>query len=376
MQARQTVQRMINTLENYVNIPILFFQMQRACTLCVSTLCASKNVFRPKCSSYLSTSSIIFNNGSSMQVFDRQAKLLQTERSARNPELDSFDFLKEEIGYRLADRVLDVSRKMEVCVDIGSGRGWVSRHLTEHSIGRLTAIDLSESLLKTAPDPPDVPVEKLVMDVDGTDLPFQDNSVDIVTSSLSLHWVNDLPKLFKEINRILKPDGVFIGGMFGGDTLVELRVALQLAETEREGGFSPHISPFVEVRDIGSILNKNNFTMITIDTDDLKVKYASIFPLMRDLKGMAENNAAYNRKLHLHRETLFAANAIYTDLYANPDGSLPASFQVYYWIGWKPDPSQPKPLKPQKSDVSLKDLHRLDEVAQAYGIVDLPKEDK
>merc|ERR1711915_609735 len=161
--------------------------------------------------------------------------------------------------------------------------------------------------------------------------------------------------------------------MFGGDTLVELRVALQLAELEREGGFSPHISPFVEVRDIGSILNRCNFSMITIDTDDLKVKYPSIFQLMRDLRGMAENNAAYNRKLHLHRESLIAANAIYADLYANEDGSLPATFQIYYWIGWKPDASQPKPLSPQKSDVSLKDLHKLDEITTKRGLTDIDK---
>merc|ERR1712107_950048 len=155
--------------------------------------------------------------------------------------------------------------------------------------------------------------------------------------------------LFREVQRILKPDGVFIG-----DTLVELRVSLQLAELEREGGFSPHISPFVEVR------------------------YLSIFPLFTDLKGMGENSAAINRKLHLHRESLLAANAIYEELYGEPgqgEGQaavvLPATFQVYYWIGWKPDKNQPKPLRPQKSDVSLKDLYKLDELAEAKGFTDL-----
>lgn len=208
------------------------------------------------------------------------------------------------------------------------------------------------------------------------DLPFTDNSVDLVTSSLALHWVNDLPRLFREINRILKPDGVFIGAMFGGETLYELRVALQLAETEREGGIAPHISPFVEVRDLGSLLNSSKFNMITIDTEELKVCYPTIFQLMRDLKGMAENNAAFNRKLHLHRETLLAANAIYSELYQNEDKTLPATFQVFYWIGWKPDPSQPRPLSPQKSDISLKDLHKLEEIVQQRGFADVPKEDK
>jgi len=162
---------------------------------------------------------------------------------------------------------------------------------------------------------------------------------------------------------------------------MELRTSLQLAEIEREGGFAPHVSPFVEVKDLGGLLNSNNFTLLTIDTDDLKVRYPSIFPLMRDLKGMGESNAAINRKLHLHRETLFAANAVYADLYGERGQGgdqvvLPASFQVYYWIGWKPDPSQPKALRPQKSDVSLKDLYKLDEIVEKKGYTDREEPDK
>jgi len=314
---------------------------------------------------------------SSVRVFDRRAKLLQRERAAANPDVENYDFMKEEVGYRVSDRVLDVARKMQVAVDLGSGRGWVTRHMTEHSVGRVTAIELSQGLLDQAPEPDGVSMERLAMDIDGADLPFSDNSVDVVTSCLAMHWVNDLPGLFREINRILKPDGVFIGAMFGGETLMELRTSLQLAELEREGGFAAHVSPFVEVKDLGGLLNSNNFTLLTIDTDDLKVRYPTIFPLMRDLKGMGESNAALNRKLHLHRETLLAANAIYADLYgeSSEDGEvLPASFQVYYWIGWKPDPSQPRSLKPQKSDVSLKDLYKLDEIVEHKGYTDISEE--
>jgi len=325
-----------------------------------------------------STSSV---SKAGVNVFDRRAKLLQRERAAAMPDVDNYDFMKEEIGFRVSDRVLDVSRKMQVAVDVGSGRGWVTRHMTEHSVERVIAIELSQGLLDQAPEPEGVNMERLAMDIDGAELPFSDNSVDVVTSCLAMHWVNDLPGVFREINRILKPDGVFIGAMFGGETLMELRTSLQLAELEREGGFAPHISPFVEVKDLGGLLNSNNFTLLTIDTDDLKVRYPTIFPLMRDLKGMGENNAAMNRKLHLHRETLLAANAIYADLYGekSEDGDqvvLPASFQVYYWIGWKPDRSQPKALKPQKSDVSLKDLYKLDEIVERKGYTDITEEPK
>lgn len=114
---------------------------------------------------------------------------------------------------------------------------------------------------------------------------FEPNSLDLVVSSLSLHWVNDLPKAFRMILNSLKEDGVLLAAVFGGDTLYELRSSLQLAELERRGGLSPHISPFTEVRDIGSLLTSAGFTMLTIDTDEIVVKYPSIFELMLDLKG-------------------------------------------------------------------------------------------
>lgn len=107
----------------------------------------------------------------------------------------------------------------------------------------------------------------------------------MVLSSLNLHWVNDLPKAFKSIINGLKQDGVFMAALFGGDTLYELRSSLQLAELERRGGLSPHISPFTEVRDIGSLLTRAGFSMLTIDTDEIIVHYPSMFELMWDLKG-------------------------------------------------------------------------------------------
>ena len=335
-----------------------------------------------------------------MHVFDRRSKLLQRERAAANKEVEKFDFLKEEVcvkikvmakktaplqvGYRVADRVLDVARRMEVAVDLGSGRGWVTRfssincvlfgvlvtrHLMSESVGRLTAIELSPTMLAEAPDPEGLTMDRLAMDLDGAELPFADNSVDLVTSCLAMHWINDLPGLFREVQRILKPDGVFIGEIANFDCLTGTNhspsfrgnvwrghpcwnAGLLAIGWAWEGGrvfpsckvgnplqeeFSYLIfSPFVEVRDLGGLLSSNGFSMLTIDTDDLKVykrslwlpcrgwihpnihvhcafalissqvRYSSLFPLFADLKGMAENSAAINRKLHLHRFSLFS----------------------------------------------------------------------
>lgn len=195
---------------------------------------------------------------------------------------------------------------------------------------------------------------------DDEQLPFRDESIDILMSSLSLHWVNKLPELFKEVNRCLIKDGVFLGALFGGQTLYELRCSLQLAENERLGGFAPHISPFVEPTDIGALLNRAGFNLLTIDVEEMKVNYPSMFELIFDLQSMAESNVAWNRQSHLDRDSMLAAAAIYREVYGDSSGNVPATFQVVNFIGWKPDPSQPKPARRGSANVSFKDMDNLD----------------
>nr|SVE75247.1 EOG090X09JT [Daphnia dolichocephala] len=301
-------------------------------------------------------------NASTMNVFDRYTKKLQRDHTALNVDYEKYNYIKDEVGNRLSDRVYDINRKFKRVLDLGCGYGHVSRHLTKDAVDELIMCDHSALVLEKASTPEDSTVNYQKMVVDEEALPFEPEFFDLVISNLSLHWINRLPDTFSQIMKCLRPDGVFIGAIFGGDTLYELRGSLQLGETEREGGFAAHVSPFAAIRDIGGLLNGAGFTMLTIDTDEIRVGYPSMFELMSDLKGMGENNASWIRKLHLHRDTMFASSAIYKELYGNGDGSIPATFQVIYMIGWKPDPSQPKPLERGTGDISIKDLYRLDEV--------------
>lgn len=194
------------------------------------------------------------------------------------------------------------------------------------------------------------------MVVDEERLPFEQNSVDAILSSLSLHWVNDLPGTFIQIQRSLKPDGVFLGAMLGGDTLFELRwadlrgcwlfaypallltkythrTAFQLAQQELEGGISPHVSPMTDVRDVASLLQRANFNLTTVDTDEITVNYPSMWELMRDLQAMGENNAVATKRPYLRRGTLKRAGEIYKEMYGNEDGSVPATFQIIFMVG-------------------------------------------
>lgn len=291
-----------------------------------------------------------------MNVFDRKAKRKQRNRAALAEDVAVYDYLKDEVAERVVDRIGDIARHFPLALNLGCGRGHISKYLTKEQVGTLVMSDMAENMLAQC-QPCEVPTLKLVADEEF--LPFAQNSFDLVVSSLSLHWVNDLPGTFRQIIHCLKEDGVFIGAMFGGETLYQLRAALQLAETEREGGFAPHISPFAEVRDLGNLLTRSGFSLTTVDFDEITVGYPGMLELMHDLKGMGENNAAWNRKTLLHRDTILAASSIYQEMYGLEDGGIPATFFVLYMIGWKPHESQQKAAKRGSATASFGDLSSL-----------------
>ncbi|XP_062865736.1 arginine-hydroxylase NDUFAF5, mitochondrial isoform X5 [Trichomycterus rosablanca] len=147
--------------------------------------------------------------------------------------------------------------------------------------------------------------------------------------------------------------------MVGGETLYELRCSLQLAELEREGGFAAHISPYTAVTDLGNLLGQAGFNMLTVDVDEIQVHYPSMFEVLCDLQGMGESNCAWNRKPLLHRDTMLAAAAVYKGMYGNEDGSVPATFDVLFMIGWKPHESQAKPARRGSATASFADLSKI-----------------
>jgi len=158
---------------------------------------------------------------SPMNVFDRNAKLLQRERAAKDANVQLYDYIKDEVGDRLADRIFDIKRKFGRALDLGCGRGHVSKRILSESVEELVLADMSPGFLQQAETMEGVKVKREV--VDEENLSFEPDSFDMVISCLSLHWVNDLPGCFRRINNSLKKDGVFLAAVFGGDTLYELR---------------------------------------------------------------------------------------------------------------------------------------------------------
>jgi SAM-dependent methyltransferase len=187
-------------------------------------------------------------------------------------------------------------------------------------------------------------------------LPFRPEQLDLAISALAFQFVNDLPGMLAQIRRALKPDGLLLAAMLGGETLTELRQCFAVAEAELEGGVSPRIAPFADLRDVGSLLQRAGLALPVTDVDHLVVRYEGAFALMADLRRMgATNILVERRRLPTRRATLLRMAQIYAERFADPDGRIRATFDVVWLSGWAPHESQPKPLKPGSAKASLEE---------------------
>jgi SAM-dependent methyltransferase len=267
-------------------------------------------------------------------IFDR--KLLR-QRQNRARALGPETFLIDRVAAELGERLSAVLRPFERAVDLGTPADAVRRVLA--ASGKVAAI---------------VGADRVAADEEA--LPFADGALDLVVSALSLQFVNDLPGTLIQIRRALKADGLFLAALIGGDSLVELREAFAAAESEIEGGVSPRVAPFADVRALGALLQRAGFALPVVDSDRLTVRYGSVFGLMRDLRRMgATNILSERRRTPLRRATLQRMAAIYTERFADADGRLRATFEIVWLLGWAPHESQQKPLKPGSATQRLAD---------------------
>lgn len=197
---------------------------------------------------------------------------------------------------------------------------------------------------------------------------FAAGSADLITHFLSLHHANDPVGQLIQCRQALKPDGLLIAAMPGGETLVELRDALATAEIEATGGLSPRISPMGQIRDLGALLQRAGFALPVADLGRLTVTYPDMRALMHDLRGMGEANPMAARLRHFTQPKVISRAAeIYAQRYTDPDGRLIATFEIIFLTGWAPDESQPQALRPGSATTRL---------ADALGALEIPVSDK
>ena len=274
-------------------------------------------------------------------IFDRALLPGRRRRAqARKPAT----FLIESVAEEMAERLSVVLRSFERAADLETPTGALRDVLMAGGkVGSLARASIVS----------DAGLE-VMAGADGT--PFADASLDLVVSGLALQFVNDLPGALIQIRRALKADGLLLAAMIGGDSLSELREAFAQAESEIEGGISPRVAPFADIRDLGSLLQRAGFALPVVDADRVVVRYEQPVALMHDLRAMAATNILVERRrTPLRRATLRRMLEIYARRFADADGRVRATFEIGWLTGWAPHDSQQKPLRPGSATRRLAD---------------------
>jgi SAM-dependent methyltransferase len=270
-------------------------------------------------------------------IFDRH---LLRARRARAATLGPVTFLLDRVAEDMAERLSAVLRTFDVAADLGTPTDAARRAIAGRA-GTIAAVVADEEAL-----------------------PFRDASLDLLVSALALQFVNDLPGTLIQVRRALKPDGLFLAAMIGGESLTELRGAFAEAEAEIEGGVSPRVAPFADLRDLGALLQRAGFALPVTDVDRVTVRYASPMALMHDLRRMGAGNAlTERRRTPLRRATLRRMLEVYAERYADADGRIRATFEVVWLSGWAPHESQQKPLAPGSAKTRLADALKTRELS-------------
>jgi SAM-dependent methyltransferase len=263
-------------------------------------------------------------------LFDRALLRARQDRARR---AGPATFLLDRVAEDMRERLHAVLRDFKSAADLGTPGDQVRNALSEH-LDQLARVDLPEQ--------------------ESEPFPFQPESLDLVVSALAFQFINDLPGALAQIRRALRPDGLLLAAMIGGDTLTELRQSFAAAEAELEGGVSPRVAPFADLRDIGALLQRAGLALPVTDVDRVVVRYDSAFALMQDLRRMGATNILVERRRTLtRRATMLRMAQIYRERFADADGRIRATFDVIWLSGWAPHESQQKPLRPGSAKVGL-----------------------
>ena len=296
---------------------------------------------------------------SNADIFDRV--LLVRRRNRAAADAGRHDFLLARVADDFAERLSAINRRFPLALNLGAYHGLVGRRLRQ--VGGVEHVIDAEAAPRLLAQ-----CRGLRVRADAEALPFRDRSLDLVVSGLALHLANDLPGTLVQIRRALKPDGLLLAALLGGDTLFELRHAFIAAEEETAGGASPRVAPFADVRDLGALLQRAKFALPVVDADRITVTYADPLALMREVKAMGAANALNaRRRAPMGRNTLRRALEIYRERFGLPDGRVPATFEIITLTAWAPHEGQQQPLRPGTARMRL---------ADALGTAELPAGDK
>ncbi len=284
------------------------------------------------------------------RIFDRELLAVRRARAAAASTREiRADFLLDRAVDDLVDRLTVIKRRFPITAVLGSNGARLGDRLRRSGAHDLVVdFDPVQAMLPAAP--------AVRVQADEELQPLRPSSFDLVVSALTLQWVNDLPGALVQMRHALKPDGLLLAALVGGESLTELRQSFVAAESELEGGAGPRVAPFADGRDLGGLLQRAGFALPVVDTDRLTVAYQHPLALMRDLRAMGATNVlTERRRTPLRRATLARACDIYRERFSRADGKVLATFEIVTLTAWAPSDSQPKPLRPGSATQRLAD---------------------
>ena len=266
---------------------------------------------------------------------DKSAARRAFERAAE--DYDAAAVLQREIGRRMLDRLDYIRIDPRTVVDLGCGTGLALDHLSRRwRRPRVIALDFAIAMLQHARRRGHWRNRPRPLCADMEQLPLADDSVDLIFSNATLQWANDLGHTFAELHRVLRPGGLLMFTTFGPDTLMELRLAWAAADGDA------HVSPFLDMHDIGDALVRGRFADPVLDVERINVTYPDVFKLMRDLKAIGAHNVLSTRPRGLTgRHRLRAMEQAYEQ--HRRDGRLPSTWEIVHghaWVGPKAQPQR------------------------------------
>lgn len=292
-------------------------------------------------------------------IFDRALVAARRNRAAAS--FSTHAFLLDRACDDLVERLAFIQRDFRQIAIVGAYDGRIGRRVRK-ALPNSTVLEIDHaSAMIALCDGPTVVADEEA-------LPLEAQSVDCIIAPLTLQFTNDLPGALWQLQNALKPDGLLLGAVVGGRTLEELADVMAIAEEEVRGGMSPRVAPRIDVRDLGALLQRAGFALPVTDSDCATVTYATLFDLMKELRGMGATNTLSERsRVPMTRGLLLRAAELYAERHPAEAGRIGATFEILTLTGWAPHPDQPRPLRPGSA------THRL---ADALGTVEISTDDK
>jgi len=165
---------------------------------------------------------------------------------------------------------------------------------------------------------------------DEEDIPLAADSFDLIISTLSLHLVNDLPGALSRYYNALRPQGLFIATILGGQTFHQLRQACLQADQLLYGGAFARVMPCINAAMAPGLLQRAGFSIPLVSSELYTAQYSNLSDLLEDLRRIGHNNCLVSRKKSLESKD-------YLDTLSAAFGSalLHNDFEVLIMIGSK-----------------------------------------